>query len=143
MAGELNATAFFPPRPFLVVVVGFSGEALAAGTALARVALPRFGFGDTGVSTLAGVSAGVVLEAVALPRVALAFLGGETCSSLTGEGEAFRFEVVFSGSDFPRREVRLTGSLAGGVISTCSGSLVAYKKNYCQRQQTAKGNIMI
>lgn len=81
-----------------------------------------------GVASLTGVSAGAALAGAALaPRVALAFLGGETsCSSLTGDGEALRFEVVFSGSDFPRREVRLTGSSVGGAISTCSGSLVAF-----------------
>ena len=45
--------AFFPPRPFLVLVMGFSGEAMAAGAALeaARAALPRCALtGLTGTS---------------------------------------------------------------------------------------------
>lgn len=96
----------------------FTGVVLAGAAFLPRVALAFL----AGVASLAGASA-----AAALPRVALAFLGGEmtSCSSLIGEGEALRFEVVFSGSDFPRREVRLTGSSAVGAISTCSDSLDA------------------
>jgi len=96
----------------------FTGVVLAGAAALPRVALAFL----AGVASLAGASA-----AAALPRVALAFLGGEmaSCSSLIGEGEALRFEVVFSGSDFPRREVRLTGSSAVGAISTWSDSLDA------------------
>ena len=42
--------AFFPPRTFLVLM-GFSGDALAAGAALPRVALPRVALtGLTGIS---------------------------------------------------------------------------------------------
>lgn len=110
--------------------VRFTGVLLAGAAALPRVALVFL----AGVASLTGAASvgSVVLAgaAAALPRVALAFLGGETTfsSSLTGEGEALRFEVVFSGSDFPpRREVRLTGSsAAGGAISICSGSSVAF-----------------